>query len=469
LNISKETTNDCQLRLTVEVEPSMVEQYLRRASRRLAEKFTIPGFRKGKAPYDIVVRMLGKEALYEEALDELSQEVFSQALKQEGIEPFAQAHLEDVSFEPMVLTYLVPLPPQVVLNDYRAIRVETEEVTVDDEAVDRALEQLREEKSEWHPVQRPLMVGDMAVVDMRTISESESFEINDRAFVIKPEDSHPVPGFYSALIGMEAGETRSFTLTYPADWDDEGLAGRPVDFEVTLKEVHEKKLPELNDEFAVLAGDYDSLAELREAIRRKLAQEAEDLADREIQDKALEQLVARAEIAFPPVLVEKQLDAMMRDMDLIIRNQEGVSLKDYLKMSGLDMQVWRDSLSPEAEKQLRQSLALSKLAEMEHLTVTDEEQSAQEQAMMGVFQDDPLTIQQFLATPQGQSAVRRDLISRKAIDRLIAIAKGQAPELEAAPTEGQPAADTPAVVEGSASPSDEASQEVVEVTGGEST
>lgn len=469
MNISKEKTNDCQLKLVVEVEESRVEQYLRRAGRRLAEKVNIPGFRKGKAPYDVVVRVLGKGAIYEEALDELVPEVFPEALKQEGIEPYAQAHLDHVSFEPMLLTFLVPLSPEIDLKDYRDIRVETEVPTVSEDRIDEALEQLRQENAEWRSVNRPVMAGDMAVVHVKVVIGSESLDEDDRAFVVEPEQARPIPGFMAALVGMEAGQTKSFELTYPADWEEEGLRGLTAQIEVTLKQVQEKVLPELNDEFAVLVGDYDSLSDLREAVRRKLVQEAENVMARKVQNQALEELVARSEIVFPPVLVEEQLDRMMREQDAIVRDHQGMSLEDYLKMNGHDLDSWRAHLIPQAQEQVKQSLALGKLAEMERLDVTDEEREQQEQHMLDVFRDDPQTIQRFLATPQGQAVVTREIISRKAVRRLTEIAMGKAPKLEELQSDGQSPQSSLETDRSVTPPEDKTSAtEVVEVTGGES-
>lgn len=457
MNISTEKTKDCQLRLTVEVDPERVEQHLRSASRRLATKVNIPGFRKGKAPYDVIFRMLGKEALYEETLEELGQEVFVEAIEREGFEPFAQAQLENVSFEPMVLTFLVPLAPEIELKDYREIRVESEDVTISDEDVDKSLEKLREDKAEWEPVQRPVAAGDMAVTHLKAVAGSETLDDDDRAIVVEPGHMYPMPGFHEALVGMKAGETKSFELTYPDDWQDESMMGRTVQFEVILNEVKEKVLPELNEEFATLVGDYDSLDDLRLKVKENLKDQAEHIGLHKIQDTALDQLVDKAEISFPPAVLEQQIDDMIREQDSLVRRQQGISLEDFLKMNGQDMKSWRASLSTEAEKRVKRSLALGKLAEVERLSVTDEERAVQEKLMLDIFREESMTMQQFLATPQGQAIVRREIISRKAMERLVAIVKGEAPELEAETVPG----------EDSVQPSNEAVQETVEVAGSE--
>jgi trigger factor len=430
LNIQTERTEDCQIRLTIEVDQDRVDRHLKGAARRIASKVRIPGFRKGKAPYDMIVRTLGKEALYEEALEELGQEVFSEALEKEDIQPYSQGQLEDVSFDPMILKFVVPLPPEVELNDYREIRVEPEEVVVTDEEVDQAIEQLREEKAEWKTVERPLAENDRAVTHVKVSSDEETLDDDDRTFVIDTEHDHPVPGFQGAILGIIAGETRNFDLTYPEDWQDETLAGRMVHFEVELKEVQEEVLPELNDEFAILVGDYDSLEDLTAQVSENLEAQAKLAAAHRLENEAVDKLVEGAVITFPSVMLEDSLDSIIDEQDSMIRRQQGVSLEDFLKMTGQSMDDLRANLNEAAEARLKRALSMGKLTELERLVVSDEEIQSQGQVMLAVFQGAPNEIQEFLATPQGQEAIRREALTRKARERLVAIAKGEAPEIE---------------------------------------
>jgi len=398
LNIHKEKTEDCQIRLTIEVDQDRVDRHLKGAARRIASKVHIPGFRKGKAPYNMIIRTLGKEALYEEALEELGQEVFSEALETEDIQPYTQGQLEDVSFDPMILKFVVPLPPEIELNDYREIRVEAEEVVISDEEVDQAIEQLREERAEWKTVERPLAEDDMAVTHMKVTSDEETLDDDDRSFVIDTENVYPMPGFQEEILGMKAGETSNFELTYPDDWQDETLAGDTVHFEVELKEVQEKLLPELNDEFAILVGDYDSLEDLKAQVSENLETQAKHAAVHKLENEALDKLVEGAVITFPSVMLEEYLDSMIDEQDSMIRRQQGVSLADFLKMTGQGMDDLRANLSEAAETRLKRALSMGKLAELEKLVVSDEEMQSQEQAMLTVFQGAPTEIQEFLTT-----------------------------------------------------------------------
>lgn len=464
MKISTERTDDCQLRLTVEVDPERVEQYLQRAARRLAKKVHIPGFRKGKVPYGMLVNVLGKEALYEEALEEMGQDVYKEALDAQGITPYAQGRLEDFSTEPMVLNYTVPLEPEVELNDYRSIRVESEKVEVSAEEVAEALRQLQEERADWVTVDRPVAEGDMAVAHTRVSMDGETLDDDEHSFIVNLQSEYPIPGFYEALLGMTAGETKEFALTYPDDWPNETNAGKTVEFEVNLKEVKEKSLPELNDEFAALVGAYDSLEDLRDKLHSDLLHQKEHAALHRLEDSAMEQAIERATINYPPVVLEQQMDEMLREQDQIMRRQQGVGLQDYLKMTGQTEQDLQASLRGPAETRIKRSLILTALAEREKLTADEEEMQEQQQRLLSAFSDDPAVAQSFLATAQGRDIIRRDILNRKALERLIAIAKGEAPELDT----GDGSEPSPAGEESQATLREESVTETADTSGAES-
>jgi trigger factor len=444
LNISTQKTEDCQLKLTVEVEQERVDAQLKAAARRLANKARIPGFRKGHAPYHIVVSMLGKEALYEEALEVLGQEVYSAALESEDFKPYAQAQLDDVKYEPMVLKFTVPLEPEINLNDYRAIRVEPETVEITDEDVEKAIEQARDEKAEWAPVERALAAGDMAYFKLKLSANDETLFDGDHNLVVTPGSSAVGPGFAEAVVGMEKGQAREFDLAYPDTWADEHVAGKTIHFEATLNDVQVKILPDLNDEFAALVGDYDSLADFRDRLREELKGQEEHAAMHRYEDAAVNKLTELAQICYPAMIVEQELDRMLDEMDGRIRREQNLGLDDYLKMTRQTKDELRQNLRVAAERRVKQSLVLSELARREKLSINDEEVKAQERVLMSAFGENPQAIQTLLSTPQGRAVVLRDIITAKSVDRMVAIAKGDAPELPADEPEVAAAAEQPA-------------------------
>lgn len=431
MNISAEKTEDCQLKLTIEVDQERVDAQLKAAARRLSNKARIPGFRKGHAPYHIVVRTLGKEMVYDEALETLGQEVYAEALKEQGFKPYAQAQLDDVTHEPTVLKFTVPLEPEVALNDYRAIRVEPETVEITEQRVEEAIEQARDAKADWRSVERALAAGDMAYFKLTLIVEGETLFDGDHNLVITPGSSAVGPGFAEAVVGMEKGQTRGFDLAYPAEWGDAHLAGKTAHIDATLNDVQEKVLPELNDEFAALLGDYASLADFRERLRQDLQGQEEHAAQHRYEDAAVNKLTELARICYPAVMLEQELDRMLDELDGRIRREQNVGLDDYLKMTQQSKDEWRKNLRPAAERRLKQSLALSELARQEKLTVADEEIEAQERMLMSTLGDNPAAVRSLLSTPQGRAVLLRDVITGKSVARLVAIAKGEAPELPA--------------------------------------
>jgi trigger factor len=446
LNITAEKTEECQLKLTVEVEQERVEEQLKAAARRLSNKARIPGFRKGHAPYHIVVRMLGKDAVYDEALEVLGQKVYAEALEQQNFRPYAQAQLDDVTYEPtMVLKFTVPLEPEVTLNDYRAIRVTPEPVEITDEHVEHAVEQARDGQAGWVAVERALAAGDMGYFKLTLTVGGETLFDDEHHLVINPGSDAVGPGFAEAVVGMEKGQSRGFDLTYPDTWADEALRGKTTHFEATLNDVQVKVLPELNDEFAALVGDYDSLADFRDHLRHDLQDQHEHAEMHRFEDAAVAKLTDGAQILYPPIMVEQELDRMVDELDQRIRREQGVGLDDYVKMVKQDKDQMRQGFRPAAERRLKQSLALSELARMEKLTVSEEEITAQERVLMSAFGENPAAIQTLLASPQGRAVVLRDIITAKSVARLVAIAKGEAPELPADEPAAEAATNEPAV------------------------
>ncbi len=444
MNISAEKTEDCQLKLTIEVDQERVDAQLKAAARRLSNKARIPGFRKGHAPYHIVVSMLGKDTVYEEALEKLGQEVYIEAMEEQDFKPYAQAQLDEVTYEPMVLKYTVPLEPEVDLNDYRTIRVEPETVEVTEENVDKAIEQARDEKAEWQSVDRALAAGDMAFLKLTLTVDGETLFDDVHNLVITPGSNAVGPGFAEAVVGMEKDQTRGVDVTYPEDWGDEHLSGKTAHIEATLNDVQEKVLPELNDEFAALLGDYESLADFRERLRGDLQGQEEHAATHRFEDAALNKLIEMAQIRYPAVMLEQELDRMLDELDGRIRHEQNLGLDDYLKMMRQTREELRQNLRPAAERRLKQSLVLSELARLEKLSISTEEMQEQQRVLMSALGDNPAAIQALLSSPQGRAVMLRDIITSKSVARLVAIAKGEAPEVPADEPEEPATAEGPA-------------------------
>ncbi|MCD6291376.1 MAG: trigger factor [Anaerolineae bacterium] len=436
MKISTEQLDNRQVVLTIEVEPERVERFLRQGARRLANRIRIPGFRKGKAPYQIIVNMVGKNAIYQEVLDDLIQEAYREALSQTQIEPIAQAELDDIQIEPLVIRMRVPLAPEVKPGDYRSIRVEQEEIEVTDEEVEEVLNDLRESRSRWVEVDRPAQYGDLLTVDIKGTADEETvIDQTDWEFVpAEDAEAEIVPGFDAAFIGMEPGETREFTLTYPAD-SNSRWAGKDVHFVATLKKIQARETIELNDEFAASIGDFQTLDELRESIRSELRSEREREAQAKHVEQVLDALVENAELVkYPPILLEQEIDRLIQDQESRLQ-ASGLSMDEYLKLTQTTPEQYHESIRPQAEQRLVRNLLLDAVADAEEITVTPEEVEAEIVRMLQSMAGD--TREQMgalLRTPAGRQIVAQDLRTQKTIERLLAIARG---EVEEATSEGE--------------------------------
>ncbi len=431
MKVTTERTENCQVILDIEVDEERVERHLRNAARRISQKVRIPGFRKGKVPYRVVLRRFGKEALYDEAVDELSQDVFKEALKESGIKPFAQARIEDVQWEPTIFKMVVPVGPMVELGDYREMRVEPEEVTVSDEQVEEVLKDVQKSNVEVRPVQRPAQLGDIGLVDIEARVGGEVVLSNkEQNLHLMADSPDPLSGFSEKLVGMSIGEHREFTLTYPEDWSNPDLAGKEAHFSVHLHELKEEILPALDDDLAKSVGDYETLDELRAKVRENLRTQAQQEAEERFAAQVLEEAVRRARVEFPLVLLEQEIDDMVAEQDRILRQQQGLTLKNYLQTIKKSEEDFRADLRSQAEERLKKALVLNEVIEVEGLKIESDEVETEIERLSLPYGEHAEKVREFLSSPDRQVSIKLDLLKRKALDRLVAIAKDEAPEVK---------------------------------------
>jgi trigger factor len=426
LKVTAERLENCQVELTIEVDEARVEQELRRVARRVSKGRRIPGFRPGRVPYDAVLRFFGKDALYREVLEDLGQAVFKEALEEEGIEPFAQAELMDIQLEPMVLKMVVPVAPIVELGDYRQLRLIPPEVTVSDEEVEAALKRIQAQHSQWQPVERPAQLDDQVIVDIESTAEGEVVLSNqEQALLLRAESSYPLPGFNEQIVGMVIGEDREFDLTYPENFPNEELAGKESHFKVHLHDLKELVLSELDDDLAKTVGDFETLDDLKAKVRETLQAEAEREAESRFASEALTATVERGRIEFPPVLLERELDSLLEEQDRVSRQQEGLTLDNWLEINKKSKEEYRDELRPRAVERLKRGLALGKVVELEGITAEEEEVEAEIERMSSAFGEQADKARDVFSSPDNMRSIASDLLTSKALQRLIAIARGE--------------------------------------------
>jgi len=423
MKVSTEPIENSQVALNIEMEPVEVDKYLERAYSRLVRRVSVPGFRKGKAPRDILERHIGKDALFREALEDLIPTTYKEALESQEIDAIAQPQFELIQTEPLIFKAVVPLKPTIKLGDYTQIKVESKPVEINEEDIEETIEQLRHQQAILSPVDRPAQFDDIVTIDVEGERDGESFPIRkDVVYEVIREARLPLPGFAEKLEGMSKGEEKSFVLSYPPDYEMKELAGKEHAFKVTVTEIKEKKLPEVDDEFARNLGKED-LASLREQIASNLKARAEERARLELEQKAVDAAVELSEVEYPPILVEREIDRLLSDEAR--QFTEGINgLENYLKTLNKTLDEHREELRPMASKHIVRSLVLGKISEAEKIEVDDSEIDVDIEKMVKDADKQAEEMRKFCSLPQARESIKQFLVGRKTVERLVQIATG---------------------------------------------
>lgn len=444
MKITSEPIGERQLSMTIEVDEQRVTRAQRRVARQISREINIPGFRRGKAPYSVIVQRLGQEVAREELVSVLAEGVYRDALEQLDTAPFAPGTLEETRYDPLTLTFIVPLAPEVELGDYRSYRSPFSGADVSEEALAQALEAIQQQNALLAPLDRPAAEGDLIVADLvgRAMDGSVFVQEEEARILLDPEASVPLPGLIEALIGVEPGDERTFTLLLPADFELEQLQAREAEFTAEVESVYERIVPLLDDDLARTVGNYDTFADLEGTVRQRLVQQERANAESEYSDRVLQDIVERAVVSFPPIMLDEALDDAVEAYEAQIERREHMLLEDYLRIQSKTIDDLRDELRLEVEQSIRRSLVLGEIVQQEDLTVSDEELERQIAESSERYGERAEEVRAALSTPEGRRDLRNRMLAEKAMQRLSAIAKGQAAEKTAAedePTEaGEP-------------------------------
>ena len=422
MKVTNEKTENSQAFLTIEMEPAEVEESLEGAYRRLVKRAKIPGFRQGKAPRAILERYISKESLLEDALNDLVPEAYEKAIKEQEIEAIAQPQIEIAQTDPVIVKAIVPLKPKVELGDYHSIKVAPEPAKVTKKDVDDVMEQLRHQHATWEPAERPVDFDDLIALDIESTVDNQPF-LNQKGaqYQVLRDQSFPAPGFAEQLIGMKSNEEKEFKLQLPSDYPKEELAGKEASFKVKVSEIKQEILPGLSDEFAKeVNADFQTLDSLREKISADLKLRADEKARIDFEERTIDAVVDLAEIEFPPILVESEINRMFNQ-----RFQRGnQSLEDYLGSMNKTEEELREELRPLATKRVTRSLVLGKVAEEGKIEVSDIELDAEVENMTKDATENKDELKKVLNTPQARESIEQTLLTRKTIQRLTEVAQG---------------------------------------------
>jgi trigger factor len=453
LNVQTEPLQNHTARMVVEVDPDRLAKAKNAAAQKISKQLNIPGFRKGKAPYRVVAQWVGENSIVDEAMEIVSNDVYKAALEETTLQPYGPGEVEKYELDPApTLFFTVPLQPTVDLKDYRSVRVDYEIPTVDDETVDRYFKRLRHQFALIEPSQKPAAMGDEVTIDIHShfVAEGEEGEHthdhdeeghdhdhnegyiheHDMPYVLEVEDDL-APGFSEALVGVEAGQTRDFVLTIGEDNAEH--AGRKVHFVVGIKKVQTVTLPALNDDFAARVTESEekplTLLELRVRTRENLEKANAQVGDDAYAEKVLEQIVAGADIGYPEALINDEIDSMLQRLDQRLRENK-LTLRDYMNIYRKTPQDMIAESKPTAERNIRRALVMRQIGIAERLDITDEELEAELGRMLGtVSEGEQTNARALLQHPAMRDQVRENQMRERILERVVAIGKGEAPEL----------------------------------------
>ncbi len=428
MKVTLERLPESRVQLQIEVDPDRLEKSLDSAYRRLAQRNRFPGFRPGKAPRAIVERAVGRDGLIREALDKLVPDVYNEAIENENVDAIGQPELKIDTLDPVSFTATVPVRPTVELNDYRSIRVTRDEVAITPEMVEEQVLLLRRRHATHVPIDREVAWNDILIADVTGVLEDgEEFLKDENAeFQLVEGEQLFLDGLAEAFPGMAKGETKTFTLEIPADFRVERLQGKTATFTITVHEVKEEQLPEAGDEFAnsVNADEFPDMAALTARIESDMRKALEDQAENKLRSEAVDQLVAAATVEFPRMLVDHEIDHLVREST----GNDQQQYQAYLRSIGRTEAEFRETWREAAELRVKRSLVLNDLAEAEGVTVSAEEIDQELDTLVAPMGDDAARFRQMFASAEGIDTIRRNLLSRKTLDRLAAIAKGETEE-----------------------------------------
>ena len=429
MNVQVENLEKNMAKLTVEVPAEELEKALQAAYMKEKNKISVPGFRKGKVPRQMIEKMYGAAIFYEEAANILIQDNYAQAMEESGADIVSRPVIDVVQIEsgkPFIFTAEVAVRPEVKLGKYKGVQVTKVDTTVTDEEVDNAVEAERQKNARMVTVtDRAAANGDTAVIDYEGSvdgvpfeggkAENHSLELGSHSFIDTFEDQ---------IVGHNAGDEFDVNVTFPTEYHAAELAGKPAVFKVKLHEIKVKELPELNDEFAQDVSEFDTLDEYKADVRKHLEVEKENEAKRTKEDEAIAKIIEKSEMEIPEAMIETQCENMVNDFAQRIA-QSGLTMEQYMQFSGMTLDKLKEQVRPEAEMRIKSSLVLEQIAKDENIEVSDEEVDAEIEKIAAQYGMEADKLKEYMGESE-KTSMKRDLAVTKAVDLIMENVKEKA-------------------------------------------
>ena len=414
-------------KLTIEVSAEEFDAAIEKAYQKNKGKMNIQGFRKGKAPRQMIEKMYGVGVFYEDAANIIIPEAYSKEVSEcKDIEIVSQPEIDVVQIEKgksFIFTAVVATKPEVELGEYKGIQVEVSVPEIKDEDVEAELKKAQEEQARTVPVEdRPVADGDIATIDFEGFVDGVAFEGGKGTDYALTIGSHSfIDTFEEQLIGKNIGDEVEVNVTFPEEYHAEELKGKPALFKVTIKEIKVKELPELDDDFAQDVSDFDTLAEYKEDIKAKLVEKAEKIAKNEKEEKLIDAIIANSKMDIPEAMIETQQDQMIREFANRISSQ-GLSFDQYMQFTGMTMDMMKEQMKPQALKRIQVRLVLEAIAAKEAFEITEEDIEKELETMASMYQMDIAKLKEIVSDNE-KEAMKKDIAVSKAAELIIAESK----------------------------------------------
>ena len=372
----EKTKNANEVKMEITIEAEKFENAIKKVYFKNAKYFNIPGFRKGKAPQNIVEKYYGKEIFYEDAFNEIAGEEYEKAIEESKLEVVGKPQIDIVTMEKgqdLVFTAVVATKPEVELGKYKGIEIEKKEYNVEESDIDNNLKQMQEKNARVISVETPVENGNIAVIDFEGFVDGKAFEGGKgENYSLEIGSGSFIPGFEDQVIGMKIDEEKDINVKFPDEYFSKDLAGKDATFKVKVHEIKKKELPQLDDEFAKDVSEFDTLKELKDSIKERLVKENEQKAKYEKEDAVMKVVTEGMKVDIPAGMVEVEVDNMVKDMEQRMSYQ-GLKLEQYLKMLNKTEAEFRKDYEPQAIEAIKSRLALEAIIKAEKIEATEKD------------------------------------------------------------------------------------------------
>lgn len=413
-------------KLTIEVSAEELEKAIESVYQRSKKNISVPGFRKGKVPRKMIERMYGKEVFYEDAVNDLLPDAYEKALEECEEEIVSSPKIEVVQVEagkPLIFTAEVATKPEIGLGKYKGVKIDKIDTEVTEEEVNAEIDRERENNARNIAVEdRPVKDGDMTVIDFEGFVDGVAFEGGKgEDYPLTIGSGAFIPGFEEQLVGAEIGKEVEVNVTFPENYQAEELKGKPALFKCTVKEIKEKELPELDDEFASEISEFDTLAEYKEDVKKNLSERKEREAKSAKEDAVIDAIINDSDIEIPEPMLETEQRHMADDFAQRIQMQ-GIKLEQYFQITGSNYDTLLAQIKPQAEKRIKSRLVLEAVVAKEGIEVSEEEYVKETERMAEIYQMEAEKVREMLGEKE-KGQVMKDLAIQKAVEFVVENAK----------------------------------------------